>query len=188
MGSKKRQMLYIPAVNPTSFVFFFEKGDTGLAWSIRDYSEKDSLKQYGRSDFRWTADQVREKAKYSFDAPTVDTNEIDYWHERTWEYNRTYLANLKLDKSAVGHGVVAVAEPTSGTAHAKEDKIGQYLKMSRRDHNQEDLARRAQVSPATISRIRKGQEAKKSIRVALANVISEELPCSPDDLLPSRDF
>jgi hypothetical protein len=92
MGFKKRQIMFVPEVNATSFVLFFEKGESGLSWSIRDYSEKGPPKPYGRSNFTWTADQVREKAKYSFDAPAVDTNENDFWHERTWEYNKRYLA------------------------------------------------------------------------------------------------
>ena len=35
---KKRQMILIPQVNPSSFVFFYEMGNSGSSWSIRDYS------------------------------------------------------------------------------------------------------------------------------------------------------
>jgi hypothetical protein len=94
MASKKRQMMFIPAINPTSFVLFFEKGDTGLSWSIHDYSEwgksnkkgkwdeHGQFRLYKRNDYRWTADQVREKAKYPFDAPTIPTAEHEEWRKR----------------------------------------------------------------------------------------------------------
>jgi DNA-binding Xre family transcriptional regulator len=185
MGLTKRQMMFVPKMYPNpTFVLFFEKGDTGLSWTIRDYSEKGSPKTYGRRDFGWTADQVRQEAKYSFDAPAVDTNEIDYWHERTLEYNKQYLVNLtKSHDTTIAAGVIPQATAPDN-ADGKEDKIGQYLRVSKRDHNQEDLSRRAKVSASTISRIRQGHEARKSIRVAVANVISEEIPCSADDLLP----
>lgn len=189
MGSKKkRQMMFVPEVNPSSFVFFFEKGDTGFSWSIRDYSGgKGPPKECGRREFPWMADQVREKAKYSFDAPAVDTNETDYWHERTLEYNRAYLG-LTVESTPVSRAETAERSRPVG---AKEI-IDQVLGASRKIHNKQQLAEAAKVSPSTISRMATGHyEARKETRVAVAEVINKESavneeiqPCIPDDLLP----
>ena len=93
MGFKKRQMVFIPEVNPTSFVFFFEKGDSGLSWSIYDYSaDGPPPKRFDRSDFPWTAPDIRDKAIRSLDAPTVGTNEYAFWDQHTLDLNQTYLA------------------------------------------------------------------------------------------------
>ena len=35
---KKRQMILQPEVNPISLLLFFERGNSGASWSIRDYS------------------------------------------------------------------------------------------------------------------------------------------------------
>ena len=188
MGLRKRQMLFVPEVNPTSFVFFFEKGDSGLSWSIRDYSEKGAPKQYGRSNFPWTADQVREKAKYSFDAPAVDTNENDYWHERTCEYNKTYLPGTA--ETAPKSGVNGAERRE--TIGAKE-KIKQFLGQSPDVFTQAELALRASsykrkidgtgVSPATITRICKGQTVGRLNREAVAWAMNPVIPCTANDLL-----
>ena len=175
-------MMFVPGLYPQpTFVFFFEKGDTGRSWSIRDYSEKGRRKTFYAAEFGWTADQVRGAAEYSFDAPPVDTNDINYWHERTLDFNQRYLANLPRSSDLASARKITADRDT---AHAVKDMIGQYLKVSKRDHIQDDLARRAKVSAATISRIRHGQKSKKSSLVAVANVINEELPCTADDLLP----
>jgi len=34
MAFKKRRMMFLPEVNPNSFIFFFEKGNSGTSWSI----------------------------------------------------------------------------------------------------------------------------------------------------------
>src|ERR1041385_4024464 len=79
--NKKRQMVYLPAVNPRSFLFFFEKGSSGNSWSLRDYSGQGEPTPKYAGDFGLTAEDVRQKAKYVFDAPTVDTNDIVFWSE-----------------------------------------------------------------------------------------------------------
>ena len=38
-SNRKRLLLYCPQINPASFVFFFERGDSGVSYSIRDYSQ-----------------------------------------------------------------------------------------------------------------------------------------------------
>jgi hypothetical protein len=50
MAFKKRRMMFIPEVNSSSFVFFFERGNSGTSWSIRDYSIRNRVKEYGPRD------------------------------------------------------------------------------------------------------------------------------------------
>jgi hypothetical protein len=50
MAFKKRRMMFIPEVNPSLFVFFFERGNSGTSWSIRDYSIRNRVKEYGPRD------------------------------------------------------------------------------------------------------------------------------------------
>ncbi len=88
---KKRRMMFIPEVNPQSFVFFFEKGNSGTSWSIRDYSIRNCVRERGPRDFHWNADDVHLKAQYSFDAPTVSTDDLTFWHKQTAEFNARYL-------------------------------------------------------------------------------------------------
>jgi len=89
---KKRQMMFIPEVSPKSFVFFFERNN-GKSWSIRDYSLGSDVKPkvYRPDDLPWTADEIHLKAKYSFDAETIDTGDLAYWHKHTLELNKKYL-------------------------------------------------------------------------------------------------
>jgi hypothetical protein len=88
---KKRRMIFIPEVNPKSFVFFFERGNSGTSWSIRDYSIHSRVKEYGPRDFQWTADDICERARNSFDAPTVSTDDLAFWHKQTEDFNARYL-------------------------------------------------------------------------------------------------
>jgi len=91
MAFKKRRMMFLPEVNPNSFIFFFEKGNSGTSWSIRDYSVRNRVKEYGPRHFHWTADEVHERAVHSIDAPTVSTDNLAYWHDFTLKCNEQYL-------------------------------------------------------------------------------------------------
>ena len=94
MAFKKRRMIFIPDVHPRSFVFFFERGNSGASWSIRDYSVRNRVKEYGPRDFRWSADEIHHKAQHSLDAPTHHTDDLTFWHQHTNECNERYLGSL----------------------------------------------------------------------------------------------
>lgn len=98
---KKRQMMFIPEVNPSSFVFFFERGTSGASWSIRDYSINNSVRERGARELGWSAEEVHLKAQYSFDAPTVSTEDLAFWHKHTSEYNMRYLGEMSDATSAM---------------------------------------------------------------------------------------
>lgn len=95
MVGKRRQMIFAPTVNPNSFVFFFQKGDDGNSWSIRDYSIPHSTAnpRYAH-DFNFSVDDLWGKVVQHFDAPTHSTNDLSFWHQHTLELNRTYLEGL----------------------------------------------------------------------------------------------
>jgi hypothetical protein len=90
MAVTKRQMMLVPEVNPSSFVFFFEKGNSGTSWSIRDYSIANRLRVYRLSDFQHTADHFFQIARHAVNAPAHDTNDLAFWHQHTIELNQRY--------------------------------------------------------------------------------------------------
>jgi hypothetical protein len=133
----KRRMMFVPEVNSTSFVFFFEKGNSGTSWSIRDYSTMNrSPIKYGPRNFRgWNADDIRLKARYSFDAPTVHTDNIAFWHKKTEELNTRYLVKPVVAPSTISVHPSTPAnstrrpEPTSPSKGFPGLNLGRLLGM-----------------------------------------------------------
>jgi hypothetical protein len=145
VASTKRRMMFIPEINPTSFVFFFEKGNTGTSWSIRDYSIIGvAPKKYGPQDFDWTADDIHQRAKHSLDAPVVRIDDLAFWCDHTRECNRKYLGATSTSKPAVPDEAasspsmpaptassVAMTMPCSTSLHKWKDEIRGLLEMER---------------------------------------------------------
>ena len=88
---KKRRMMFIPEVNAKSFILFFERGNSGASWSIRDYSVRNCVRERSPRDLERTADEIHQQAQFSFDAPTVSTGDLAFWHKQTGEFNARYL-------------------------------------------------------------------------------------------------
>lgn len=84
---KSRQMVYVPELNPRSFLFFFERGPS---WSLRDYSVPNRVREVRPRQMGWSAETVMQKARFSFDAPTMDTRDLAFWHAYT------LLGNLEM--------------------------------------------------------------------------------------------
>src|SRR5271165_2816839 len=114
MAFTKRQMLLVPEVNPTSFVFFFERGSSGMSWSIRDYSIANRFKIYRPGDFQQTADYFFQKARYAFNAPAHDTNDFAFWHKYTVDLNQQHGLTATIPKS---EQVLAVVASRSGNSY-----------------------------------------------------------------------
>jgi hypothetical protein len=112
MAFKKRRMIFVPDVHPRSFVFFFERGNSGTSWSIRDYSVKNRVKEYSARDFRWTAAEIHQKAQHSLDAPTHHTDDLMFWYEHTAECNRRLLGSSSLHEE----GTLASISTTANCA------------------------------------------------------------------------
>ena len=178
-------MVFVPEVNPSSFVLFFEKGDTGLSWSIHDYSEpgRGKPKVSRRSDYGWTADQLREKARYSVDAPTVGTDLYDHWHDLTCNYNEQYLKPSPATSPIESTPTTApTPPPTKSERLHPADIIAKFLSLSTEVYTKRDLAQKASaykrridgnaVSPSSITLICKGQPVGRLIREAVASVIN----------------
>lgn len=76
-------MILAPAINPHSFLFFFEKGNNGYSYSLRDYSEPHRVSERYAREFGCSANEIRQKATRIFDAPFLDTNLLSAWHTYT---------------------------------------------------------------------------------------------------------
>jgi len=74
---KKRQMAFIPEINPKSFLLLFERGNSGYSYSLRDYSFRWVSERYAH-EFPWSASELRQRALYLFDAPTINTNNLAF--------------------------------------------------------------------------------------------------------------
>jgi hypothetical protein len=88
---KKRQMIVLPEVNASTFLVFFERGNAGYSWSMRDYSARHRGPERYAREFGWSSSEVRQKATFSFDAPTVDAGQLRFWHEYTLSGNKLFL-------------------------------------------------------------------------------------------------
>jgi len=94
---KKRQLVYVPEVHSGSFVLLFEKGMTGASWSIRDYSISSCVSVRYARELGLSLNEIRAKAMQSglmFDAPTIATTDLDYWHKCITGYNKRYLQRV----------------------------------------------------------------------------------------------
>jgi hypothetical protein len=109
---KKRRMMFLPEVNSKSFVLFFERGNSGVSWSIRDYSIRNCVRERGPHDFQRTADEIHEQAQFSFDAPTVSTTDLSFWHQQTDEFNQRYLGKAPQVPQSVVVPPVKLADST----------------------------------------------------------------------------
>lgn len=89
-SGRKRQMVYVPSIHPSSFLFFYECGDTGYSYSLRDYSVQNRVTERYAREFRYTAEQIRRMAKHVVDAPYMNTKLIRQWHEYTLELNQHF--------------------------------------------------------------------------------------------------
>jgi len=187
MSLKKRQMIYIPEVNPTSFVLFFEKGNTGLSWSIHDYSEwgqsnkkgkwneKGQYRLYNRTDYKWTAEEVREKAgKDSYDAPPTHTEEYDFWRSSTLEFNKRLPSTIRSAATPVTAYVNRGLNP--------KQLLDSFKKLSKGFWILSRIAEKIGCDPQTLSRIRNGTNGQQGTLSALATFMKREFPQDFKDL------
>jgi hypothetical protein len=86
---RKRLMIFAPAINPHSFLFFFEKGNNGYSYSLRDYSVLHRVTERYAREFGCSADEIRRKATTIFDAPFLDTHSLSEWHAYTNALNES---------------------------------------------------------------------------------------------------
>ena len=89
-----RWFLFVPEINPTSFEFFFYRGNTGRSWSLRHYANGRRTTRKAH-EFAWTADQVlamaRRPGNHAVAADPHDVNDIAWYEDWIAKLNSRYL-------------------------------------------------------------------------------------------------
>lgn len=185
---KRRQLIYIPEIEPSTFLFFYFKGDTGRSYSLRDYTV--SYNPPRRTDahqYPFTAEEILVKARYTFPADTVSTKDIDYWREQIEALNERYLMrSTETNRSGVvqadlGMTVTPRVSP-SPTKHFPADmgNLASTFSIRSRDGHEicsvDDWFRLA--PPKKGSHWQDGRSAKELAKAWLAT----GTPRMPDDL------
>ncbi len=91
----KHWMIFNPAINPCTFVFFFWKGDaaTTTSWSVRDYSTPARVKLRRPRDFPpgLTPASILSSAVHKVPVTEHDGDDCSYWSKQTQQLNDQYL-------------------------------------------------------------------------------------------------
>ena len=87
--------LYLPEIEPDTFVLFNTRGGTGRSFSIRDYKDGTARAKYA-SDFPDLTDKdilaMASKAGFKFAAPKgISVEKVSVWTNRLRELNSKYL-------------------------------------------------------------------------------------------------
>ena len=94
MGNRK--FVYIPQINPNTFLFFYHEGSSGKSFSFREYPAQGKPKTtYAKAYPSFSADQILKLAEHVFDAPTHPTTDNEYWYSKIKELNERYLSHEK---------------------------------------------------------------------------------------------
>jgi hypothetical protein len=117
-----RQMIFIPEICPTTFLFLFDRGKN---WSMRDYSMGNPPKVYRPGDLLgtadWTADDIRNKARHIIEERVVHTDS-EHWHLRTMELNNEHGIGMAGSEAAMaGARFVQVSPPLRKAAPLEDD-------------------------------------------------------------------
>jgi hypothetical protein len=135
--SKKRQLLYLPAINTGTFLFFFQKGDDQRSWSLRDYSEPHRCGEWYAKDYGVDATEILAQARHAYDAETVSTKDLAYWHQRITELNRRHNLAPHAPSGQVAAAEFPILADAALRAHAKAAKP-QDMRRIRTSPNSED--------------------------------------------------
>jgi hypothetical protein len=84
----KRRLIYCPEVNRSSVVLLFEKGDGGMSWGVRDYSQPGAVAVRYAREFDSSLAALSQGILHSVEAPAVSTSDLEFWHRFTVETNR----------------------------------------------------------------------------------------------------
>jgi len=90
MPMKSRQLIYVPEINPNTFLFFFRKDDS---YSLREYPKEGGIiLSYGKS-YPYNADEILNMAKFRENARTHPTTDQKFWRKEIDEANERYLTD-----------------------------------------------------------------------------------------------
>jgi hypothetical protein len=91
---KNRQLIYVPEINPKTFLFFFQKKDS---YSLREYPQHGSvILSYGKS-YPYSADEILDLAEFREDADTHPVTDENFWREKIDKINKKYLSSLDVE-------------------------------------------------------------------------------------------
>lgn len=89
---KKRQLVYVPQIEPNTFLLFYSRGNSGRSYSFRDYTVTvDPPRLTYAEMYPYLADEILAMAKWHFDADEIPTNHVDYWRGQIEALNKRFL-------------------------------------------------------------------------------------------------
>lgn len=89
---KNRQLIYIPDIEPNTFLLFYFKGETGRSYSFRDYTLcQNPPKLTYAKDYSYSVDEIISMSKWIIDAESISTKNVDYWRKQIELLNQQYL-------------------------------------------------------------------------------------------------
>lgn len=88
---KNRLLIFIPEINPNTFLLFYFKGQTGRSYSLREYPQQGGVIVKRADAFPYSAEKIISMAKFSFDAPTHRTTDEAFWRKEISKLNQQYL-------------------------------------------------------------------------------------------------
>jgi hypothetical protein len=90
----RRWLIFVPEINPRTFVFFFFKGASGRSYSIRDYTVP-GVATTRQADYPYGAEEILSMAGrpgcFQIPAEAVHTDETAYWLAQIQAANQKHL-------------------------------------------------------------------------------------------------
>jgi hypothetical protein len=91
----RRLMIFVPEINPNTFVFFYYEGTSGRSYSVRDYSREGPARLLRAERFLHRAEEIvslaRQPGSHMVPAERISTDDWRHWHQLTLELNRRHL-------------------------------------------------------------------------------------------------
>lgn len=100
MNASKRSLIFVPEINPNTFVlFYFEGNRDSRSFSVRDFSDPGRTPStYYADKFPYTAGEIldlaRREGNYCLPTRPHRVDDVSYWHSEIIESNRRLLTSL----------------------------------------------------------------------------------------------
>src|SRR4051812_2215252 len=92
-----RLWIFVPEINPATFVFFYYEGTSGRSYSVRDYSQPGPAYPQRAERCPYHAEDILAMAQrpgcHLLPAERHSTDDWQHWHQQTADLNRRYLQN-----------------------------------------------------------------------------------------------
>lgn len=97
MNDSKRTLIFVPEINPSTFVLFYFEGDrASRSYSLRDFSDptRTAVTLYA-DKFPYTAGEILDLARrdgnYNLPARPHRVEDVSFWHSEILKANRQFL-------------------------------------------------------------------------------------------------